>query len=1114
MPDDPIHARIVQEGDEGRDGNTIKRHGVNKVIKQPNHIPTTSSHGRGPIAVWGQEMSFSVSSNSRTITSSVYEREGGRPYRCLRVTLMVALLLASVLSALPFLPTAGAEMTSHEPITIRSDSEFKPENGVSGGTGSAKDPYIIENMEILPLAYGHGVLVQNTEAHFVLRNLIITHSDRGSYGVHIDGCTNFTVENVTVANFEINIFVDGGFHGVLRDCEVTRGQMVIDGGHQVDVMGCHSIKGRIWIVRASNINVTGHLVEDVDTMSMYHGSTAYGITVSNARNVTIRDCTIRDIEHYGILSSGTWDLAIVNTSVERVGLHSVSVRAYGSRGSGSIKECHIRDAGGTGVNCFGNVSIGLEGNSIENCSGGSVEIEDCALTRFVDNHLDRPLMFRPTRLEQTLAMEFHGNTIGGLPIRLYADRMDEDIGQENGQTVLLNCSACNVSNDHQSTGISSILTLLFCTGVGVSNYTLSGGLEGVASAGCVGNRFEDIRVEDSSIGLRLFHDTGTTVERSDLVNCTDAIQLTEASDPIIEGCHFSECINGVTGPGMIDYFYNHYTMGRGLSVSNCTFDGTELGLNIFSAIDLTLESCTFEGGGSLLFATDLEEARIRSNQVSQCAEFAMRFRGPCREVTVAGNTIRDCVGDGLSFDGGDLWWFDIHGNWIENVSHGVAGSLQHSFEYTRNIITRCRGSGMNIRSLDYNITFNRIADCSGFALLLHGYGYVHHNTFVNNNPDGGKAQAAVTYAWEGVKFDDGSEGNYWSGYTERYGGAANDGRVGLTPYEIEVINPGIRADEHPLVDPIDLVPPEAEAGECWVVDEGTTVTLNGTSSTDDVGIETYAWSFVYDDHPTTLYGEEPQFSFYSPGTYEITLNATDGVGRWDEDTVNVTVHDVTPPVPMIPSDMTVDQNVEVAFDASSSRDNTGIVVWNWSLDYAGESHFFDGPTFVFTFEEMGVYLVRITLVDASGNSATALTNVTVLDATYPSADAGEDIFVQEGDAITFDGANSTDNVEVVNWTWSFHYISDEVTLYGVHPGYSFDRAGSFEVTLTVKDARGNAASDTVEVHVEPGNVEDGPSDREEWMIPAVVAILVIVILVIVVILSLEIKRRGRLKQVP
>ena len=53
-----------------------------------------------------------------------------------------------------------------------------------------------------------------------------------------------------------------------------------------------------------------------------------------------------------------------------------------------------------------------------------------------------------------------------------------------------------------------------------------------------------------------------------------------------------------SGPGVMDYFYNHYITGRGLSVSNCTFDGTELGLNIFSANDLTLESCTFEGGGS------------------------------------------------------------------------------------------------------------------------------------------------------------------------------------------------------------------------------------------------------------------------------------------------------------------------------------------------------------------------------------------------------------------------------------------------------------------------------------------------------------------------------------
>jgi len=97
------------------------------------------------------------------------------------------------------------------------------------------------------------------------------------------------------------------------------------------------------------------------------------------------------------------------------------------------------------------------------------------------------------------------------------------------------------------------------------------------------------------------------------------------------------------------------------------------------------------------------------------------------------------------------------------------------------------------------------------------------------------------------------------------------------------------------------------------------------------------------------------------------------------------------------------------------------------------------------------------------------------DVTYPSfiwqdkkspvADAGSDQMIDEGMALTFDATNSTDNVEIVNFTWTFTQDGSSVTLYGVSPSYQFNEPDLFVITLTVTDSAGNWNTDTVIVTV-------------------------------------------------
>jgi len=67
--------------------------------------------------------------------------------------------------------------------------------------------------------------------------------------------------------------------------------------------------------------------------------------------------------------------------------------------------------------------------------------------------------------------------------------------------------------------------------------------------------------------------------------------------------------------------------------------------------------------------------------------------------------------------------------------------------------------------------------------------------------------------------------------------------------------------------------------------------------------------------------------------------------------------------------------------------------------------------------------------------------------------------------MAFDGSSASDDVGVADWNWTFSYGGTNVSLGGVSPSFKFDRAGVYRVTLTVQDAAGNWAEDSLNVTV-------------------------------------------------
>ncbi len=78
----------------------------------------------------------------------------------------------------------------HEWIVIEVDSEFTGSNGVTQGTGTSDDPYVIENWEA-------PITVRNTTSHLLIRNMLIIGEQVNLWyagGLELKNVTNCTVE--------------------------------------------------------------------------------------------------------------------------------------------------------------------------------------------------------------------------------------------------------------------------------------------------------------------------------------------------------------------------------------------------------------------------------------------------------------------------------------------------------------------------------------------------------------------------------------------------------------------------------------------------------------------------------------------------------------------------------------------------------------------------------------------------------------------------------------------------------------------------------------------------------------------------------------------------------
>ncbi len=182
---------------------------------------------------------------------------------------------------------------------------------------------------------------------------------------------------------------------------------------------------------------------------------------------------------------------------------------------------------------------------------------------------------------------------------------------------------------------------------------------------------------------------------------------------------------------------------------------------------------------------------------------------------------------------------------------------------------------------------------------------------------------------------------------------------------------------------------------------------------------------------------------------------------------------------------TGDEGSILTLDASGSSDRDGnVVAYAWDLDNDGLFDEGDAITANRTFNDNGTYTVAVRVTDDSGETDIATATVTVNNSA-PTVDAGADLQVTEGDAITLAGASFSDAGSADTHTATVDWGDGTFAAATVNPssgtlsaGHTYPDDGVFVVTVCVTDDDGALTCDSFTVTVENSDPVLVAGDRD------------------------------------
>jgi PKD repeat protein len=275
-----------------------------------------------------------------------------------------------------------------------------------------------------------------------------------------------------------------------------------------------------------------------------------------------------------------------------------------------------------------------------------------------------------------------------------------------------------------------------------------------------------------------------------------------------------------------------------------------------------------------------------------------------------------------------------------------------------------------------------------------------------------------------------------------------------------------------------------------------------------VVVETH-WEAVFYSNVTTL-----------TGNYSFRARIKDNDNEWTEhlpaDSELMVMNNPPEAIHTFKDNLhTANEDEPVFFDAFNSTDIEDNFCSAFIWDF-GDGNSSELSRISHIYKESGTYNVTLTVFDKNLGTDSTSVSIKILNVDPTANIIVDKIQALVGEAISFDGMNSTDtesDTTNLNFFWDFNDGTTSTLPKVVHV---FSSSGTFMVTLNVTDDDGSVAKTDIYITVAPTQIKkkDDPEKESDLFFNLMIIVMIIIIIAIIagVAFATRIKRKNKLKQ--
>ncbi len=381
----------------------------------------------------------------------------------------------------------------HDPIYIYGDEDFKHVHGVTGGSGTYSDPYIIEGWSI-NASTATGINISYANVCFSIRNVYIYGGGPSHFGISLSYAMCGETYNVTVTNNQIGGYLYRSYLAVFES-NVTSNLR-------------EGIYGYESSIHVENSNLTHN-----GGCGLASSFTNFVGTVLGSNATSNGGC--------GIAITGSAEGSIDRNNVSLNDLQGIVAELYGS--DSSISDNFVYGNGGEGILLFsGSRKLRIENNTVShNHIGMTVEGSECQISNnlLLDNDKGiyafygrNNLYFQNIIMNPGVNMHFDGaplttllrnemgghgiqmdgyylrdwntmtidasNTVRGRPVFYLSNAAGGSVLKGYAQIILGNCTGMTIDG-HDLENVYTGINLGFSSSNIIKHNKITGGQEGI-----------------------------------------------------------------------------------------------------------------------------------------------------------------------------------------------------------------------------------------------------------------------------------------------------------------------------------------------------------------------------------------------------------------------------------------------------------------------------------------------------------------------------------------------------------------------------------------------------------------------------------------------------------